>query len=58
MSLQPLALQLRYLQTLGIIAADKNTTTVFPFPMEFVKPFLDIYNKHQESTAKAEEKKK
>ena len=58
MSTQPLALQLRYLQTLGIIAADKNTTTVFPFPMDLVKPFLDIFNRHQESTAKPEGKKK
>lgn len=58
MSSQPLALQLRYLQTLGIIAADKNTTTVFPFPMELVKPFLDIYNRHQKSAAEPEGKKK
>ena len=57
MSSQPLALQLRYLQTLGIIAADKNTTTVFPFPIDLVKPFLDVYNKHQESTTKPEKKK-
>jgi regulator of protease activity HflC (stomatin/prohibitin superfamily) len=51
MSAQPLALQLRYLQTLGVIAADKNTTTVFPFPMELVKPFLEIYNKQQQSSS-------
>ncbi|MDD3031139.1 MAG: slipin family protein [Atribacterota bacterium] len=58
MSSQPLALQLRYLQTLGIIAADKNTTTVFPFPMEFIKPFLDIYNKQQKTTPTNKEKSK
>jgi regulator of protease activity HflC (stomatin/prohibitin superfamily) len=49
---QPIALQLRYLQTLGVIAADKNTTTVFPFPIEFLKPFMDIYTKQKKSTDK------
>jgi|SRR6056297_141790 len=58
MSSQPLALQLRYLQTLGVIAADKNTTTVFPFPMELVKPFLDVYNKQQKSSSTPEEETK
>lgn len=57
MSAQPLALQLRYLQTLGVIAADKNTTTVFPFPIELVKPFLDAYNEHQKSTSSPSDKK-
>jgi regulator of protease activity HflC (stomatin/prohibitin superfamily) len=57
MSAQPLALQLRYLQTLGVIAADKNTTTVFPFPIELVKPFLDAYNEHQKSTSSTSNKK-
>ncbi len=32
-------LQLRYLQTLTEIAADKNSTIIFPFPMEFLKAF-------------------
>ncbi|HKK82644.1 MAG TPA: slipin family protein [Atribacterota bacterium] len=58
MSSQPLALQLRYLQTLGVIAADKNTTTIFPFPMELVKPFLDVYNKQQKSSSTPEEETK
>ena len=57
MSSQPLALQLRYLQTLGVIAADKNTTTIFPFPMELVKPFLDVYNKQQKSSSTPEKEK-
>lgn len=30
----PAALQLRYLQTLNSIAAEKNSTIVFPIPME------------------------
>ena len=35
----PVALQLRYLQTLGSIAAEKNSTIVFPIPMEMLKHF-------------------
>jgi regulator of protease activity HflC (stomatin/prohibitin superfamily) len=58
MSSQPLALQLRYLQTLGVIAADKNTTTIFPFPMELVRPFLEVYNKQQKSSSTSEEETK
>ncbi|RWS28337.1 band 7 protein-like isoform X2 [Leptotrombidium deliense] len=34
------ALQLRYLQTLGSIAAEKNSTIVFPVPMEFFRDYL------------------
>jgi hypothetical protein len=35
----PVALQLRYLQTLNQIAAEQDSTIVFPIPMEFVKHF-------------------
>ncbi len=41
MSKQPAALQLRYLQTLNVIAAENNSTTVFPIPMEMFKPFFE-----------------
>ena len=34
------ALQLRFLQTLTEIAAEKNSTILFPLPMELVKPFM------------------
>lgn len=37
----PSALQLRYLQTLVEIGVEKNTTTVFPLPIDLVKPWLD-----------------
>jgi regulator of protease activity HflC (stomatin/prohibitin superfamily) len=37
---QPESLQLRYLQTLNDIGADKNSTIVFPLPMDFIEPFL------------------
>ena len=36
----PAALQLRYLQTLAEIATEKNSTIIFPLPIELVKPFL------------------
>jgi len=36
----PAALQLRYLQTLNSIAAEKNSTIVFPIPMELFRGFL------------------
>jgi regulator of protease activity HflC (stomatin/prohibitin superfamily) len=37
---QPIALQLRFLQTLSEIATENNSTTIFPFPIELVRPFL------------------
>jgi regulator of protease activity HflC (stomatin/prohibitin superfamily) len=39
-SSQPAALQLRYLQTLGMISTERTNTIVFPLPIEFLKPFL------------------
>jgi regulator of protease activity HflC (stomatin/prohibitin superfamily) len=41
LSREPQALQLRYMQTLIDIAAEKNSTIVFPLPMDLIKPFLD-----------------
>jgi len=34
------ALTLRYLQTLREIATEKNSTTIFPVPIDLLKPFL------------------
>ncbi len=39
------ALQLRFLQTLTEVAAEKNSTVIFPFPIDLVRPFLDLENK-------------
>lgn len=39
---QPAALQLRYLQTLTEIAAEKNSTIVFPLPVDLLAGFLDL----------------
>jgi len=40
LSQNPVSLQLRYLQTLTEVAAEKNSTTIFPLPMDLIKPFL------------------
>ena len=37
-------LQLRYLQTLKEIANEKTNTVVFPMPMEFVEPIINVAN--------------
>jgi regulator of protease activity HflC (stomatin/prohibitin superfamily) len=37
---EPQAIQLRYLETLTVIGADKNTTIVFPLPLDVLAPFL------------------
>jgi len=36
----PVAVQLRFLQTLSEVASEKNSTTIFPIPIELIKPFL------------------
>ena len=41
MGTQPMSLQLRYLQTLNQIAAENNSTTVFPIPIDLFKPFIN-----------------
>jgi regulator of protease activity HflC (stomatin/prohibitin superfamily) len=38
---QPSALTLRYLQTLVEISSEHNTTTIFPVPIDLLKPFMD-----------------
>ncbi len=38
---QPIALQLRFLQTLTEIASEKNSTILFPIPMDLLRPFLE-----------------
>ena len=36
----PVALQLRYLQTLAEIATENNSTTIFPVPIDLLSPFV------------------
>ncbi|HXZ95423.1 MAG TPA: slipin family protein [Burkholderiales bacterium] len=38
---QPLAIQLRYLETLTVIGSDKNTTIVFPLPMDLISTLIE-----------------
>lgn len=52
---QPGALQLRYLQTLTEIAVEKNSTIIFPLPMDIIAPFLNALpdmadHKHEQPT--------
>jgi regulator of protease activity HflC (stomatin/prohibitin superfamily) len=41
MAREPMALQLRYLQTLVEITTENNSTTVFPIPIDLLRPFLE-----------------
>ena len=41
MASEPIALQLRFLQTLVEVAAENNSTTIFPVPIDILKPFFD-----------------
>ncbi|MBP7231104.1 MAG: slipin family protein [Syntrophaceae bacterium] len=45
METQPMSLQLRYLQTLNQIAAENNSTTVFPIPIDLLTPFMKAAEK-------------
>ncbi|KAH7977387.1 hypothetical protein HPB49_001155 [Dermacentor silvarum] len=47
MSLSPAALQLRYLQTLNTISAEKNSTIIFPLPIDFLACFMPDKKKHR-----------
>ncbi len=40
----PTALQLRYLQTVRELSAENNTTTIFPIPIDFIRPFAKLFN--------------
>ena len=40
-STNPAAIQLRFLQTLTEVATEKNSTTIFPVPIDLLKPFIE-----------------
>ncbi|HEY6191940.1 MAG TPA: slipin family protein [Bacteroidota bacterium] len=40
-SMNPVSLQLRFLQTLTEVAVDKNSTILFPVPIDILEPFLE-----------------
>ena len=56
--IEPGALQLRYLQTLTDIAVEKNSTIVFPLPLDIIRPFMNMMqqNGHREHTIPALER--
>jgi len=44
-SSEPATLQLRFLQTLTEISTEKNSTIIFPVPIDLIKPFMDLKDK-------------
>src|SRR2546428_10115907 len=48
---QPSALQLRFLQTLTEIAVEKNSTIVFPLPIDLIQPMLDSMRRRADTPA-------
>lgn len=42
----PIALQLRFLQTLTEMAAENNSTTLFPLPIDLLSPFIEAQRRH------------
>ncbi len=55
---EPSALQLRYLQTLTDISMEKNSTIVFPLPLDIIGPFMNMMqeNGHREHAIPARER--
>src|SRR5512135_1701703 len=45
MATQPMAMQLRYLGTLTEIATEKNSTIIFPLPIDLIRPLFDRVEK-------------
>jgi regulator of protease activity HflC (stomatin/prohibitin superfamily) len=43
----PVGIQLRFLQTLTEVATEKNSTTIFPVPIDLFAPFLEKYRKSE-----------
>jgi regulator of protease activity HflC (stomatin/prohibitin superfamily) len=48
LSSSPAALQLRYLQTVTEIATEKNSTTIFPIPIDILRPFYELAERRGE----------
>jgi regulator of protease activity HflC (stomatin/prohibitin superfamily) len=48
---QPAALQLRYLQTLTEIAVEKNSTIIFPLPIDLIEPMIDLLHRNNAAAA-------
>ena len=46
---EPSAIQLRYLQTVAEIATENNSTTIFPIPIDMIRPFLEKSDRMDEA---------
>ncbi len=51
---EPAALQLRYLQTLSDIATENSSTTIFPIPIDILKPFYDQMQRADDARKRGE----
>lgn len=51
-STQPAALQLRYLQTLTEIAVEKNSTIIFPLPIDLIEPMIQMMRREANVSVK------
>jgi regulator of protease activity HflC (stomatin/prohibitin superfamily) len=49
---EPMSLQLRYLQTLREISAEKSSTTLFPIPIDLITPFIKLAEKMEKPADK------
>ena len=45
----PMALQLRYLQTMREMAAENNSTTIFPLPIDLFRPLLKLMDNRRDA---------
>ena len=54
MAKEPVAIQLRYLQTLTEVSAEKNSTILFPIPLDMLKGIFDTVDRRDESRPAAE----
>ena len=48
-SVNPVTLQLRYLQALTDVSSNQGSTIVFPLPLDLIKPLLDGAGQHEAS---------
>ncbi len=51
---QPSTLQLRYLQTLTEIAVEKNSTIIFPLPIDLIQPMLRVMQSHADAATQGQ----
>ncbi|GIX46460.1 MAG: hypothetical protein KatS3mg131_0671 [Candidatus Tectimicrobiota bacterium] len=48
MGRHPIAVQLRFLQTLSEVATENNSTIIFPIPIDLLRPLLELENRTQQ----------